>query len=347
LPLRVYYKNKAIRPCVGQYGYKVIKGSSFRSFVVNVLVTGASGFVGTYLCELLQSAGYSVFPVIRNETRKLAGIASGNHRVIPDMNGTTDWSSALTGIDIVVNLAARVHVMHDNSENPLEAFRAVNVDGVMNLARQANTAGVKQLIHLSSIKVNGEQTFGKPYVANAVPAPEDAYGISKLESEQALFEFARNTHLAITVIRPPLVYGGKVKGNLDVLLKAIKKGVPLPFRLVKNKRNMVSLYNLGDLVRECIGNNKAYGQIFLVSDGQAISTADLIAYLARGIGKTDLSIPVPPALLKYALYLLGKKDMADRLLGDLEVDIRLTTQQLGWQPPFTVEQSFNKMFLDM
>ncbi len=314
---------------------------------MNILVTGASGFVGSYLCKLLQTAGYEVFPVIRNEAKRLKGIAIENHRIIPAMEGATEWSLALNGIDVVVNLAARVHVMHDASDNPLNEFRVVNVDGAVNLARQAIGAGVKQFIHISSIKVNGEQTFGTPYTSQSQPAPQDAYGISKYESEQALFKATANSTMAMTVIRPPLVYGGQVKGNLDVLIKAIKKGIPLPFKLVKNRRSMVSLYNLTDLIRVCIGNTKSFGQVFLVSDDQPLSTSGLVAYLAQGVGKPDRSVPVPVCLLKWGLSFLGKKDMADRLLGDLEVDITLTKQQLDWQPPLTVEQSFKKMFLEM
>lgn len=313
---------------------------------MNVLVTGASGFVGRYLCQLLHEAGHVVFPVVRDKSKMLKGIPVACHRIIPDMGPSTDWVEALADIDIIINLAARVHVMSDNSENPLDDFRRVNVDGTLNLARQADRAGVIQFIHISSIKVNGEQTFGSPYRADSVPSPGDAYGVSKLEAEQALFHLAMSSKLAVTVIRPPLVYGRNVKGNLEVLIKALQKGLPLPLAIIRNKRDMVSLYNLCDLIRICIGNEKSYGRVFLVSDGQSISTSELVSYLAAGMGKPCRSLPVPPILLKMVFGILGKADMAGRLLGDLEVDISFTRKEMNWNPPFTVEQSFRKMFAE-
>jgi nucleoside-diphosphate-sugar epimerase len=235
--------------------------------------------------------------------------------------------------------------MDDREGEPLKAFREVNVVGTLNLARQAAAAGVKRFIFISSIKVNGEQTpLGQLFFSHDVPSPEDFYGISKHEAEQGLRELAAETGMEVVIIRPPLVYGPDVKGNFANMIKLVGKGLPLPLGAVHNKRSLVALDNLVDLIITCIDHPGAANETFLVSDGEDLSTTQLLQGVAEAMGKPSRLIPVPAGLLKFGATLLGKKALAQRLLGSLQVDISHTQKCLNWTPPLTVKQGLQRCF---
>lgn len=257
---------------------------------------------------------------------------------ISGIDGNTDWTEALQGIDTVIHLAARVHVMHDNSENPLEEFRKVNLHGTENLARQAVRAGVKRLVYVSSIKVNGEQTTGMPFAENDVPHPQDPYGVSKWEAEQALHRVAQETGLEVVIVRPPLIYGAGVKGNFISLFSALDKGLPLPLAGANNARSLVFVGNLVDALIRCATHPAAAGETYLVSDGADVSTAVLIQEIAHALHRTDRSFYFPPAVLRVIASLLGKSAQVDRLFGSLQIDNHKIREELGWTPPYTLQQ---------
>ncbi len=235
--------------------------------------------------------------------------------------------------------------MTDEMADPLAEYRRVNVDGTLNLARQTAAAGVKRFVFISSIKVNGEATArGKAFQADGVPAPEDAYGQSKLEAEQGLVKLAAETGIEVVIIRPPLVYGPGVKGNFASMIKLVEKGLPLPLGAINNKRSLVGIDNLVDLVIRCIDHPAAANQVFLAGDGEDLSTTELLRAVGKAMGKPARLIPVPVGLLQFGATLLGKKAMAQRLLGSLQVDISKTCELLDWQPPYTVEEGLRRCF---
>ncbi|OIN07767.1 UDP-glucose 4-epimerase family protein [Oceanisphaera psychrotolerans] len=310
----------------------------------NVLVTGATGFVGQVLVgQLLQNLRHFVTVALRSDTR----FDSCSARVVGDFTDQTDWSSALADQKTVIHTAARAHIMKDEFADPLGEYRKVNVGGTLNLARQAAEAGVRRFIFISSIKVNGEQTpVGKPFTAEDAPAPEDAYGISKWEAEQGLQQLAAETGMEVVIIRPPLVYGPGVKGNFASMNRLVAKGLPLPLGAIHNQRSLVALDNLVDLIITCIDHPAAANQVFLAGDGSDLSTTELLRGVAKAMDKPSRLIPVPAGLLQFAATILGKKAMAQRLLGSLQVDITKTRELLGWTPPFTVEQGLKRCFDD-
>jgi UDP-glucose 4-epimerase len=233
--------------------------------------------------------------------------------------------------------------MHDTAADPLTAFRAVNVEGTLNLARQAAAAGVKRFVFVSSVKVNGEATLpGQPFTADDAPAPLDAYGISKMEAEQALREIALQTGMEVVIIRPPLVYGPGVKANFAAMMRWLQRGVPLPLGAIHNQRSLVALDNLVDLIVTCLTHPAAANQTFLVSDGEDVSTTELLRRMGRAMGRPARLIPVPVSWLKLAAALVGKRDVAQRLCGSLQVDIEKTRRLLGWTPPLTLDQGLKK-----
>jgi nucleoside-diphosphate-sugar epimerase len=235
--------------------------------------------------------------------------------------------------------------MRDETENPLAEYRRVNVDGTLNLARQAAESGVSRFVFVSSIKANGEQTGkGMRFTADQQPAPDDAYRISKLEAEQALQGVAEETGMEVVVIRPPLVYGPGVKGNFATMIKLVAKGLPLPLGAVHNKRSLVALDNLVDLIITCIDHPGAANQVFLAGDGTDLSTTELLRGIGNAMGKPARLIPVPPGLLMFGAGLLGKKDVAQRVLGSLQVDISKARNLLGWEPPLSVEEGLRRCF---
>ncbi|GGE57876.1 UDP-glucose 4-epimerase [Streptosporangium jomthongense] len=308
---------------------------------VRVLVTGANGFVGKALFRLLcRKEGFECTGVVRSHAQ---GAISENSFVVGDLGA--DWSSVLSGQNIVVHTAARAHVMKDEVGDPLSAYRTVNTIGSLNLARQAAAAGVKRFIFLSSIKVNGEQTLpGGAFTAGDKPAPEDPYGISKWEAEQGLKELAVETGMEVVIIRPPLVYGPGVKGNFASMIELVGKGVPLPLGAVQNKRSLVALDNLIDLIITCTDHPGAANETFLVSDGEDLSTTQLLQGIAEAMGEPSRLIPVPAGILQFGATLLGKKTVARRLLGSLQADLNHTRKCLNWTPPLTVRQGLQRCF---
>lgn len=310
---------------------------------MNVFLTGSTGFIGRALMTKIEA----ISDIRLTVAARMLQSASESTRqyVVKGLSGLTDWSFAVAGQQVVIHAAARAHVMVDTSVDPLAAFRLVNVDGTLNLARQAALAGVKRFIFISSIKVNGECTqIGKPYTAHDVAAPEDSYGLSKEEAEAALKLLAQETGMEVVIIRPPLVYGPGVKGNFASILRWLQRGVPLPLGGVTyNHRSLVALDNLVDLLVTCIDHPAAANQTFLVSDGEDLSTAGLLRRLGDAMGKPTCLLSVPPVLLHAVGKLLGQADKAQRLLGNLQVDISHTCQTLSWKPPISVDEGLRRV----
>jgi len=306
-----------------------------------LLVTGANGFVGRALCSRLANMdNFATRAALRGTCR--APVAGVQAVSIGDLSATTDWGPALSGVDLVVHAAARVHVMKEDAADSLAEFRRVNVDGTLHLARQAAAAGVRRFIFISSVKVNGEVSLpGFPIKADDVPAPQDAYGLSKYEAEQGLRQLAASTAMEVVVIRPVLVYGPQVKANFQSMMRWVQRGVPLPFGAVDNRRSLVSLANLVDLIITCFDHPAAANQTFMASDGDDVSLTQLLQALGRALGRPARLLPVPSGVLRAAAMLLGRRDMAQRLLGSLQVDIEKNQQLLGWHPPHTLEQGLN------
>ena len=304
---------------------------------MKVLVTGANGFVGRALCDELLRHGQSVRGTLRQHEGRQALLARVEPIVVGTINAATDWKAALAGCDVVVHLAARVHVMDDKASDPLAEFREVNTEGTLNLARQAAQAGVKRFVFISTIKVNGEGR-DTPYRETDAPAPEDAYAISKWEAEQGLLRVAQATGLELVILRPPLVYGPGVKANFLRLMQLVKKGWPLPLAAIHNRRSLLYLGNFVDAIRLCVEHPAAAGQTFLLDDGEAVSTPELIRALSRAMGRPARSLAVPAGVLKRVGALLGKRAAVARLTGSLYLDCSAIRLRLGWTPPHTLEQ---------
>lgn len=307
---------------------------------MTILVTGASGLVGARLCQRLLCDGARVRAAVR-----LPSLVATlpQQVVVGPINKATDWHLALLNVQAVVHAAARVHVMHDTEADPLTAFRAVNVEGTLNLARQAAAAGVKRFVFISSVKVNGEATLpGQAFTADDVPAPLDPYGVSKMEAEQGLRQLAADTGMEVVIIRPPLVYGPGVKANFAALMRAVQRGWPLPLGAVHNQRSLVALDNLVDFIVTCSTHSQAANQTFLVSDGQDLSTTELVRGMARAAGVPARLLPLPVWALQVAGRLLGKGDAVQRLCGNLQVDSSKARELLGWTPPVSVEEGLQQ-----
>ena len=306
---------------------------------MNILVTGATGFVGKPLCDRLIEHNYGVTATIRRpeDSQKLAnGIIPV---VIKSLNDPLPTES-LKETHAIIYLAARVHQLNDDHPNPLNAYREVNTYAPVSLAKQAIEQGVKRFIYLSSIKVNGESTsnLAHPYTEADKVDPLDPYGKSKWEAEQALLQLADETDLEVVILRPPLIYGPNVKANFLQLLKIINKNIPLPLGSINNARSLLYVGNLVDAIATCIDHPNAKNQTFIISDGEDLSTSDLIHRLGKALDKSPLLLPFPPELLRLATKLLGKADVGDRLLGSLQVDSSKSRQTLDWKPPYTVDQ---------
>lgn len=306
-----------------------------------LLITGSSGFVGRQLIQQLQGhMDYNIRALVRRMPDVLS--TGVDYRQLTDFSAVTAEHPALQGIDVVVHLASRVHVMNDAESDPLEAFRRVNVDHTLRLARSAVAAGAKRFIFISSVKVNGEQTApGRPYSEADNPLPVDPYGISKMEAEDALREVTVQTGLEVVIVRPVLVYGPGVKANFANMMKWLKKGVPLPFGAIGNQRSFVALDNLVSFILTCVSHPAAANQTFLISDGEDVSTTQLLIRLGKSMGSPARLLPVPEWLLLLGATLLGRKALSQRLCGSLQVDITKGRQLLGWAPVVTLDEGLD------
>ena len=304
-----------------------------------VLVTGANGFVGAAVTTHLRSRAYAVRPGARTPH------PGTDQLTAPDLTATADWAPLLASCHAVVHTAARVHVMRDEAPDPLAEFRAVNVDGTLRLARQAAAAGVRRFVFISSIKVNGEQTDpAHPFTAEDAPAPLDSYGRSKAEAEDGLRRLATETGLEVVIVRPPLIYGPGVRGNFRTLIRCLQTRVPLPLgAITDNRRSLLGLDNLVDLIGCCVGHPSASGRTFLASDGEDVSTTDLLRRLARSLRVKPLLLPVPSSALRLAGRLLHREPMVSRLCGSLQVSLDTTRAILGWTPPVSMNEGLGRL----
>ena len=298
-----------------------------------ILVTGASGFVGKPLCEALTQAGYSIRTVTRDMT-----LADSNKVVyIESIGSQTDWTEALKGVDTVIHLAARAHVIREREEHPLIVFKEINTFGTFKLAEQSVAGGVKRFIFLSSIAVNGEVTQ-EPFNIDSKPSPVSPYGISKFEAENGLQDICKDSKMDLVILRPPLIYGPAAKGNIERLILLIQKGLPLPFGCIENKRTILYVKNLIDLILNIVSKKEKINDTFLVADCESISTKELTQNFASILNPNLLLIPVPIPVLKLLGLLFGKSDEIKRLTGNLEIDISFLHEKLGWTPPYSTHQ---------
>ena len=303
----------------------------------HVLVTGATGFIGSFLCNRLLTGDFSVRGTILVSKNPASLVAGVEPLIVEPLGSETSWDEPLAGIDTIIHLAARVHIMEDPSIDPLAEFRKVNVEGTAHLAREAAKAGVKRFVFISSIKVNGEETAA-PYTSESPPHPSDPYGISKWEAELALRRIEAETGLEVVVVRPTLVYGPGVKANFLNMMKVVQRGIYLPFASIANNRSFIYVGNLVDALAICAKHPTAAGQTYLVSDGEDLSTPELIRHTAAALGIPAHLFPLPTSLMRFAGKLTGKTAAVNRLLGSLTVDISKIRKELGWTPQFTMEE---------
>lgn len=306
---------------------------------MKVLITGANGFIGQALCPVMSQSGLSVRSVVRKKDNRL--VIHCETIEVGDIGPQTDWQKALTGVDTIVHLAGRAHIMNDKSDDSLGVFRKVNVFGTERLARTAAFAGVKRFIFVSSIKVNGEG-IARPYTENDSFKPQDAYGISKMEAEQALACIASETGMQMVILRLPLVYGPGVKANFKNLIKLAASGMPLPFKGINNRRSFIYLGNLVGAIITCVIHPKAAGETFMVSDGQDISTPDLIRMIAFAMNKKPLLFYLHPGILNMLCKIFAKDAVARKLTGSLFIDSSKIRNLLGWKPPFSLEEGIKE-----
>ncbi|WP_082332089.1 MULTISPECIES: UDP-glucose 4-epimerase family protein [Stutzerimonas stutzeri subgroup] len=307
---------------------------------MKVVLTGASGFVGS---RLFSQTALAPEVEVTGLCRRLPLTPVGMGLIAVGDLEQADLVELLTGQDVLVHAAARAHIMKDEVADPLAEYRRVNVEGTLNLARQAAAAGVKRFVFISSIGVNGNINT-RPFRASDLANPAEPYAQSKWEAEQGLMQLAAETGMEVVIIRPPLVYGPGAPGNFGSLVRWIEKGVPLPLGAIYNKRSLVGIDNLVDLVIRCIDHAAAANQVFLAGDGEDLSTTELLRGVGKAMGKPARLIPVPPGALQLGATLLGKRAMAQRLLGSLQVDISKTCELLDWKPPYTVEEGLRRCF---
>jgi nucleoside-diphosphate-sugar epimerase len=311
-----------------------------RRLRMRLLITGVNGFIGKALAYEAIRRGMQVKGVVKSHRKLLPGFKS---YTINAINGETDWTHVLKDSEVVTHLAARVHVESESAADPLAEHRKVNVDGTLNLARQAVEADVRRFIFISSIKVNGESTrLGQPFTSNDLPDPQNPYSVSKHEAEQGLRKLAFETGMEVVIIRPPLVYGHGVKANFLTMMRWLNKGIPLPLGAIHNQRSLVALDNLVDLIITCLDHPAAANQVFLAGDGEDLSTPELLRRLGLALGKPARLLPVPVPLLQAGASLLGRCDMAQRLCESLQVDISKARNLLGWNPPISVDEGLRR-----
>lgn len=311
----------------------------------NLLVTGATGFLGrAILNRLINDSQYSLVAAVRRETHEL--LPCIRPVLVGNLDKATNWSQALSAIDVVIHTAARVHIMDDSASDPLAEFHKVNFEGTMKLAEQAVQAGVKRFVFISSIKVNGEKTEpGCPFTADDTAAPVDPYGISKAETEKALLELASSTELEVVIIRPVLVYGPGVKANFQNMMRWTYRGIPLPLGNITNKRSLVAIDNLVDFIIHCADYQKtplAANEIFLISDDDDVSTTELLQKTAKALGEKSRLISIPVSLLKIIGFILGKNKIINRLVDSLQVDISKAQRLLEWKTVVTMDEQLKK-----
>lgn len=307
---------------------------------MKILLTGSNGFLGQYLSQFLAEKDYSVLA----HTRKAQTFDHSNiHNITFDLNDNLD-NIDLNQVEVIIHCAGRAHIMHETATSPLEAYRQTNVQGTLNLAKKAVQSGVKRFIYLSSIKVNGEQTTIQPFKPSDIVNPDDPYGLSKYEAEQALLDLSKETGLEVVIIRPVLIYGPNVKANFKSMVGLASKKLPLPIGCLDNKRSMVSIYNLADLIYTCMSHPKANREVFLASDQDDISVKQLFEKLAYYQNNKLIMLPIPKSLINFLASLVGKKSVASRLCSELVVDSSKNMQLLGWTAPYTVDASLEKMF---
>ncbi|MEZ8397130.1 UDP-glucose 4-epimerase family protein [Vibrio splendidus] len=305
---------------------------------MNILVTGSTGFVGANVVVLARERDWKVTSVVRKQIESIT-----NSLVIDSINSSTDWSGAFDGVDCVVHCAARVHQMNESEQDALAAYQEVNTLGTLNLAKQAAEAGVKRFVFVSSIKVNGEfSELNLPFEPNLKNTPQDPYGLSKYEAEVELAKLSKETGLEVVIIRPPLVYGPGVKANFLSMMRLIDKGIPLPFGAIKNQRSLVYLDNLSDLILTGCEHPVAPGHTFLASDDHDVSTTQLMQTIAHAMGKSPRLIPIPMSWIQAGSSVLNKQHIAQRICGNLQVDIGLTKEILGWKPPVSFDQGIKR-----
>ncbi len=300
-----------------------------------VLITGACGFVGSALCRELRGRGHLLSGTTRDPARKQGGDGTPLY-VIPDMDGATDWSRAVSGADVVIHLAARTHITGGAGAKALDLYRQTNVEGSRALAEAAAAAGVRQFVFLSSIKAAGERSGGEGLAERTEPAPEDAYGLSKLEAEKAV-QAADGGRMSLTILRPPLIYGPGVRANFLQLLDACEARRPLPLAGIENRRSLVFVGNLAHAVAECIDRPEAAEGIFHIADSEPVSTTGLIRAIGRALGRRQRLFPVPKAVLRIGGSITARRSAVDRLLGSLVVDGSRFRSALGWTPPYDFE----------
>ena len=308
---------------------------------MRVLVTGSSGFIGKALMPALICQGHKPTQAVRRAQEKPNGRLSAF--VFGNIDGTTGWPKALQSAEAVIHLAARAHVMSESAGDPLAEYRRVNTEGTLNLARQAAEVGVRRFICLSTIGVNGNSTLhGKVFAPTDTPSPVDPYSMSKYEAEIGLHSIAQSTGMEVVIIRPPLVYGANAPGNFGKLRRLVAKSFPLPLCSINNLRSFVSIDNLVDFIATCLEHPAAANETFLVSDGEDLSTPDLIRRMARAMNRPARLLPVPVWALQAGAWLLGKGDAVQRLCGNLQVDISKARSLLGWVPPVSVDEGLRR-----
>lgn len=306
--------------------------------IKKVCITGATGYIGSAVCNLLEDQGYNVVRVSRNELNGYSSVGS--------IDAGTDWSAALNGADCVVHLAARAHILNNKSLNPKDEFFKVNVEGTLNLARQTASAGVGRFVFISSIGVNGQGSGCQAFTEQDDPKPCEPYAVSKLEAEFGLLKIAKETGLDIVIIRPPLVYGKCAPGNFGDLLKLVNKNLPLPLGAIHNKRSFISIDNLVDFILISLEHPGAGGKTFLVSDDDDVSTTELLRSLIKANGKTPHLLPVNVSLLRFMAGLVWKTSVIDKLSCNLQIDISYAKNTLGWKPPLTFQEGIQRCFTD-